>query len=1404
MLESGFSDKQGILLEGGVRRREFVAAVDELLGRVAALSKRLAALESRLRDDDEDRETDPVPEHTHAHDDAEEGGSLDYPTVGENLAAGEHLSDGAPPPSSPAPTVRSAIGALVVTWSGISNPDPVTYEVHVSATSGFTPGPSTKVAESKGTMVWVRRLADGTVLQPGVTYYVKLVARDQDGSAAPSAEGSGQIALVTGADTDLADVGQGLAAGQHVSDGVPPASSPTPTVRSAISALIVTWSPVSNNDPVVYEVHVSATSGFTPGPATKVAEIQGTMVWVRRLPDGTPLQYGTTYYVRLIAKDLDGSASASPQASGQILKVVNTDTDLADVGQALAAGQHVSDGAPPASSPTPTVRSAISALIVTWSPVANNDPVTYEVHVSATSGFTPGPSTKVAEMQGTMVWVRRLADGSPLQYGTTYYVKLVAKDLDGAAPASAQASGQILKVVSTDTDLADVGQALAAGQHVSDGSPPASSPAPTVRSAISALIVSWTPVTNNDPVTYEVHVSATSGFTPSSTTKVMEVAGTLVWVRRLADGTPLQYGTTYYVKLVAKDLDGAAAPSVEASGQVSQITSPDIAANQVLANHIAADQIQASHIAAGAVTASELAAGAVTTDKLAAAAVTSDKIAADAILANHIAAGAVTASEIAADAVQTSHIAANAVTASKIAAEAIQTDHLAASSVTSDKLAADSVLANHIAAGAVTASEIAADAVQTSHIAANAVTAAKVAAEAIQTGHLAAEAVTSEKIAADAITSQHISSGSVLADDILVGQITAEHLAAVEMVSNGLIRAGSPTGQHVDITPDGVTLVAADGTILADFPTDGARSPYFSGEVVAKALQVLGSVLLNNTTLQNTGTFVLERRVASPLNPPGVAVGFPASQQLRLRGDSVNPNALYDWFGLFYTASGGAAGTTPVYWTTRPGGNGYYRYIQEHLASDGSFNRSFVLPEASVDDAWGVVQLTSGGTRYVYVLYQKWLSTPRYYLARYRADTLQFVDETNITSYIVAPKPGLFTDGTNLYVLTTHGTSDSTHLHLLVFTPSLTYVSTIDLDNSFTIGGGSGGGTAFESGGGVVVNGKLYLALYTYPNAPIKRRGIYAFDWTTKARVPSEDFYGSGGEEADGVTHDGTRFRTVLYKGPVVGHSDWTDISAPVWVAHTWFDNTNTYETTVSPLVQVSMRRRWWLLVSWPSFPSGVNRSRVYAAISATNPGASGLKRQGTYAGSSANIGSYNASGAAPPSSNTFPGVGHGAELRTSDGAPLIRADGISRCRYVMGSGVMNPGNSTDVTIAFGTAHREVDTDSYNDPNNALFTAPFTGQYEVKCSVQWAANATGRRRLWAECSTNGGGTWTALRDKGAADDRLPVSGTPTVQSFSVMLSLTQGDKIRFRVNQNSGGALAINSATMSMTFLGPA
>lgn len=155
------------------------------------------------------------------------------------------------------------------------------------------------------------------------------------------------------------------------------------------------------------------------------------------------------------------------------------------------------------------------------------------------------------------------------------------------------------------------GQYIEPGTVPTDGEPPSESPQPVVLGAIGALAVKWEPVDNKDVVTYEVHISTVDDFTPDGTTLSTEETGTQHYIRKMPNGDALAYGTTYYVKLIAKDKDGAADPGDQGSGQMVKADTPDIAVNAITADQIVANAITTEKIAADAVTADELSADAI-------------------------------------------------------------------------------------------------------------------------------------------------------------------------------------------------------------------------------------------------------------------------------------------------------------------------------------------------------------------------------------------------------------------------------------------------------------------------------------------------------------------------------------------------------------------------------------------------------------------------------------------------------------------------------------------------------------------------------------------------------------------------------------------------------------------------
>ena len=112
-------------------------------------------------------------------------------------------TDGFPPSASPTPTIQGGIGALIVKWNGVGNADPVEYEVHVSTSAAFVPVPgdaATLAGQIAGSSFWIRKLPSGADLDYATDYYVRLISRDDDGTAAPGTVASGRPVQATSGD----------------------------------------------------------------------------------------------------------------------------------------------------------------------------------------------------------------------------------------------------------------------------------------------------------------------------------------------------------------------------------------------------------------------------------------------------------------------------------------------------------------------------------------------------------------------------------------------------------------------------------------------------------------------------------------------------------------------------------------------------------------------------------------------------------------------------------------------------------------------------------------------------------------------------------------------------------------------------------------------------------------------------------------------------------------------------------------------------------------------------------------------------------------------------------------------------------------------------------------------------
>lgn len=129
----------------------------------------------------------------------------------------------------------------------------------------------------------------------------------------------------------------------------------------------------------------------------------------------------------------------------------------------------------------------------------------------------------------------------------------------------------------------------------SDGIAPAASPDVQLIPGIRSLLLWWVAIVNQDPVSYDIHISTIPGFTPTPDTLVATTTDTLKTITGLPGPEPLpgdpdpralQYDVDYYVLVIARDVDGAAAPGAYATGRAVQATGGDVAFETLIGAHL--------------------------------------------------------------------------------------------------------------------------------------------------------------------------------------------------------------------------------------------------------------------------------------------------------------------------------------------------------------------------------------------------------------------------------------------------------------------------------------------------------------------------------------------------------------------------------------------------------------------------------------------------------------------------------------------------------------------------------------------------------------------------------------------------------------------------------------------------
>lgn len=185
-------------------------------------------------------------------------------------------------------------------------------------------------------------------VDPGAFPYLPLGPRDLtsgqgEGVTLEDRNGTFWVTAISGrASTYAPDF---LATSPAPSDGLPPSTSPTPTVTGGIGSLFIEWTPITNTTLVTYEVHISTTPGYVPSPADLVLTTTGSSALCTALADGTPLVSTTTYYVALVATDTDGAAAPSVDVSGSPRTASGPDIDVNYVYAGTVLANQINAGA---------------------------------------------------------------------------------------------------------------------------------------------------------------------------------------------------------------------------------------------------------------------------------------------------------------------------------------------------------------------------------------------------------------------------------------------------------------------------------------------------------------------------------------------------------------------------------------------------------------------------------------------------------------------------------------------------------------------------------------------------------------------------------------------------------------------------------------------------------------------------------------------------------------------------------------------------------------------------------------------------------------------------------------------------------------------------------------------------
>ncbi|MGI9111088.1 MAG: LamG-like jellyroll fold domain-containing protein, partial [Gaiellaceae bacterium] len=467
-------------------------------------------------------------------------------------------ADSVPPTAPTSLAATATAGQIALTWGASTDAGGVTrYNVHRSTTAGFTPNTANRIAQPTGT--------SHTDTVAAGTYYYKVTAEDAAGNISPASNQASATVTPGGPPPGLVaaygfDGGSGATASDQSGNGnggsltnatwagaaagkfgnalsfngtnasVTVADSSSldlttgmtiegwvrPTTVTSFRTLLVKERPGG----LVYGLYASSDTN-RPQSQVTVGSTARLLDGIAAIPAGAWTHLAVTYDGTTQRLYVNGTQVATLAVAGTIL----TSTSPVKIGgnsiwdewfnglidevriynRALSAAELQTDMNTSISSPDSTSPSAPGTLAaigglgqvsLSWGAAADDVGVTrYNVHRSATSGFTPSTANRIGQPAGTSYVDSGLAAGS-------YFYKVTAEDAAGnVGPAGNEAGGTATADTTPPSAPSNLSAAGGAGQ----------------------VALSWTAATDAGGISrYNLHRSTTAGFTPATANRIAQ------------------------------------------------------------------------------------------------------------------------------------------------------------------------------------------------------------------------------------------------------------------------------------------------------------------------------------------------------------------------------------------------------------------------------------------------------------------------------------------------------------------------------------------------------------------------------------------------------------------------------------------------------------------------------------------------------------------------------------------------------------------------------------------------------------------------------------------------------------------------------------------------------------------